>query len=315
MRPCLLLFALSVCVQADSPVREMVYSRVSTTGGQVVPLFDNGYLIYPHQPNRLQVVRPDGHIAYDMELPCPGTGTCSAAAVAVDSDGNVAVSFGYWTRAGRGSGIRILAPQGQEVRFIETSPYLATSMCFDRKGDLWSAGRQSDSSGEMEDQQDYSVVRKFSREGQNIGNYLPRSLWPNRKAQPGRFGRGYWHMYSASERIGAIFHENHADNPAEWIEWDLNGNIVSRTIISTSRSGRAYTSDGRLYCRFRTNDKRYSELRVLDTASGNWFTVSANLPAAAESDGAFLLGADGAHLVYRVGYGNVRLLWVRPGLQ
>ena len=37
--------------------------------------------------------------------------------------------------------------------------------------------------------------------------------------------------------------------------------------------------------------------------------------AAAESDGAFLLGADGEHLVYRVGYGNVRLFWVRPGLQ
>ena len=314
MRACLLFITITSCLLAEFVVRERLYPGAVRLGGQVVPLFDKGYLIYLHQPNRLQVFRPDGQVAYDMELACPGAGTCSATGVSVDSAGSIAVGFAYWTRQGRASGVRILGPEGRELRFIDTSPYVPTNLCFDRNDQLWSIGRPSDAFGGISDPVDYEVVRKFSPDGKEVGRYLPRSMWPNKKAQPGRIGRGYWHMYAAEDRIGAIFHANHADNPAEWIEWDFHGNILSRTVIpSHIPNGRAYTSDGRLFGRFRIEGKQRPELRMLDTRTREWRPMPANLPESVEFEGAFLLGSDGSNLVYQVGYGNVRLLWVRPG--
>ncbi len=131
---------------------------------------------------------------------------------------------------------------------------------------------------------------------------------------------------SGGGRIGAVIHENFADQPAEWVEWDLDGKLINRTVLARDFAplGRAFTrsSDGRLYSydwlekadgkKARpANSKRV--LRVLDTGSGTWQVVDDNLPREINEDYGFLLGSDGDDLVYRVGYGNVRLVWARPG--
>jgi hypothetical protein len=197
----------------------MAYTSAVTLGGQVVPLFDKGYLIYLHQPNRLEVHRPDGQLAYNFDLPCPSTGMCSAAAVAVDSKGNIAISFGYWTSTGAAAGIRVLNSQGKEARFIDTGLYVPTKLCLDKNDNLWSLGWQRDAlTQDVEEKQDYALVRKFSATGVETGRYLPRSLWPGRKANPGGGGRGYWRMYAASDRIAAIIHESYSGHQPELVE-------------------------------------------------------------------------------------------------
>ena len=276
MRPARLWLLVAVASAAVSHAeqanREVVYVSAVTQEGQVVPLYDKGFLIYQHQLNRLQVFRPDTQLAFDFELPCPGTGQCSATAVAVDGHATVAVGFSYGNEKGRAGGIRLLDLKGQPIRLIETSPYVPTNLCFDRHGDLWTLGYQRDSvEWNSETKEEYSLVRKFSPEGKLVGQFLPRSLWANRKSAPGSSGRGYWRMCAASDRIGVLIHESFADNPPEWVEWDLTGKLLSRTTL---------------------ND-RWS-------AAGR----------------AFLLAADGEDLVYKA-YpgGNVRLLWVRPGVR
>jgi hypothetical protein len=308
--------SISSLALTAAPVKEMVYSSAVTIGGQIVPLYDKGYLVYLHQPNRLEVHRPDGQLAYNFELPCPGEVSCSAAAVAVNSTGNVAVSFGYSNSNGRAAGIRIMNPQGKEIRFISTSLYVPTNLCFDKDDNLWALGWLRDSlTRDAEEKQDYQLVRKFSAAGVEIGRYLPRSLWPNRKAFPGAGGRGYWRMYAASNRIGAVIHGNYADSAPEFVEWNLDGKLIRRTVIPGNTSfGRAYTSDGRFYVRLRETGSR-PELRVLDLADATWKPLSANLPEPIELDGALLLGADGEELVYRVGHGNTRLVWAQPGVK
>jgi hypothetical protein len=93
----------------------------------------------------------------------------------------------------------------------------------------------------------------------------------------------------------------------------LNGKLIRRTVVADGMSlGQAYTSDGRFYVRTRGTGT-FPELRVLNLSDGTWTTLPANLPERAEFDRAFLLGADGEDLVYRIGYGNVRLMWARPG--
>ena len=93
-----------------------------------------------------------------------------------------------------------------------------------------------------------------------------------------------------------------SNNPAEWIEWDLSGNLLSRTVIpSRVPGGPAYSADGRLYGRFRVKSNRHAELRVLERGLGTWVPVRANLPETAEGEGAFLLGAHGEELVIGLG--------------
>lgn len=314
MRTCSLLLLFAVLTPAEESLRHLVYGQAVTVGGQIVPTFDKGYLIYLHQPNRLQVFTPDGSLWFDQELACPGTGTCSAGPVAADSRGNVAVGFGYWTQQGKAGGIRILSSKGQETRFIETGLYVPSCLAFDRNDELWALGWQRDAVTRESEEYDYTLVRRFSLDGKLKGQYLPRSLWPGRKSDPGAGGRGYWRMYAASDRIGAIIHESHADNVPEWIEWDLDGNLLTRTVLpGRMSSGRAFTAVGRLYARFPMPGGKPPELRVLDTNTANWTAVSSGLPDDIDFNRALLLGADGPDLVYSVGHGNTHLVWARPG--
>jgi len=120
-------------------------------------------------------------------------------------------------------------------------------------------------------------------------------------------------MYAAADRLGAIFNENFSERTPEWIEWDLNGAVLQRTPLVGSQKiySRAFASNGRLYAQFPIKDQIIrTELRVLERGTGKWIPVRANLP---DQVAAFLLGADGDELVYRVhGGGNVQLIWARP---
>jgi YD repeat-containing protein len=202
----------------------------------------------------------------------------------------------------------VIDTSGRELHFIGTSDYLPATVCFDADDNLWSVGREAEPTGF--ERADYLLVRKFSRGGKELGRYLPKSLWPAKKAQPSRIGGGYWHLRAASDRIGIAIHENHADNPAEWMEWDLAGNLLTRTLIKMDKAGRAFTSSGRLYARFRVPGAKRLELRVLDKKTGTWTAVADNLPDTPEFERAFLLGAEGDDLVYSLDF---RLVLVRPG--
>jgi len=125
-------------------------------------------------------------------------------------------------------------------------------------------------------------------------------------------------MCAASDRIGVLIHESFADNPPEWVEWDLTGKLLSRTTLKDrwSAAGRAFTSDGRLYAQSQWAENGGFVLDVLDTATSKWTAVPDNLPEEIKTRGAFLLAADGEDLVYKAcPGGNVRLLWVRPGVR
>ena len=139
------------------------------------------------------------------------------------------------------------------------------------------------------------LVRKFSRDGKELGRHLPSSLWPGRKAAPDAVSGGYWQMRAATDRIGVLVHANHADNQPEWVEWDFEGQVLTRTILKDDLHGhgRAYTSDGRLYAQFNTAAGK-KELRMFNPNTGGWAPVSVIPP----EDRAFLLGSDGIQLAF-----------------
>ncbi|MGH9632552.1 MAG: hypothetical protein ACRD7E_29960, partial [Bryobacteraceae bacterium] len=213
-RWCVALVA-AAALQAQAPVQELMYGRPVMFPDEIVPSYDKGYLLYPHRPQRLEVLLPGGQPAAMMEIPCPGTSSCSIGVFAVDSAGNIAATIGYSTAAGLTAGIGLLDKSGRQIRFIETVEYVPRGMCFDAGDNLWILGWERDPVT-RDEKKDYMLVRKFSREGKEIGRYLPRSLWP-RKSRPAGLGGGYWYMRAASDRIGVIIHTSHADNPHEWV--------------------------------------------------------------------------------------------------
>jgi hypothetical protein len=290
--------------------RQSVYANAVTLGGQAVPLFDKGYLIYLHRPNRLQVFRPDTKLAYELDVPCPaGANTCSVAGVGVSATGTVALGIGFRALQGYASGIRWLDGNGKEIRFVSTERYVPVQLAFDRNGDLWAMGWTRDLwLNDRSSEEPYPVVRKYSAEGKLLGEFLPTTLW-TLKHGPSLGGRGYWTMYSGGDRVGALFNDGFANATPEWIEWDLSGRMLSRTSLrGVQPIGRGFASDGRLYGQFRAGAG--TELRVLDTQSGIWKPVRTNLP---ERTSAFLLGANGKDLVYRLNQsGHVQLIWARP---
>lgn len=294
---------LAALLFAEAVVREMVYPGATILGGQAVPRYDKGYLIYLERDRWLEVHAPDGQLAFRVQVLCPGTGTCSSLAGAANSRGEVAVTLAWRKPEGWAAGIQIFSADGKPRRLIDTGRLVPQMLCFDRSDSLWVLGWQRDAIlNDREDTSDYPLLRKFDPTGMELGRFLPRSLWPEKKSAPGSGSGGYWRMAAASDRVGAVIHENYADIPAEWVEWDLNGKLLTRNIIpSYSDMGRAYTSDGALY---RVDSGRLSRL---DSATGKWIPAAAKPP-----DRALLFGADGDDLVFRMGPGNVRLLYVRP---
>lgn len=306
---------ISTIAAVDSLQREAVYGGAVMLGGQVAPLFDKGYLIYLHQPNRLQVFGPDTQLAFEYEVPCPdGQHQCSTSAVAVDGKGNLAMGIGYrgagglWT-----AGIRFTDPRGVQLRFVQTSGFVPQSLTFDRNGDLWCTGWLRDPvMNDSESKEDYKGLRKYSPDGKLLGEFLPRSLWPQRSA-PFAGSRGYWTMYAGRDRVGVLVHGHHANTTPEWVEWDLDGGNLRRTPVSARMDGgRAFAGPGRLYAQSLKSGST-AELNVLDTVTGTWKPARMNIPDRFIDQGPMLLGADGDNLVYRVGRGgNVHLVWARP---
>jgi hypothetical protein len=315
LRAVSLCLLMSLALPAQNSRREAVYGGAITLGGQVIPHFANGYLIYLHRPNRIQVFRPDTQLAYEYDVPCvPQTGSCSVASAAVTRNGVVALGIGYATGSGYSSGIRILDPVGKEVRFFSTGRYVPIQLTFDHSGDLWSIGWERDEQiNDTVSRSDYNIVRKYSLEGTLKGGFLPKSLWTTTKHGPELGGRGYWTMYAAADRIGALFNENFGGASPEWVEWDLKGALIRRIpFVETKRlESRAFDSKGRLFAQFAVEgDSRQTELKMLENSSGRWIPARTNLPDELRG---FLLGADGDELVYRVnGGGNVHLVWSRP---
>lgn len=309
-RECMAILGAGI-VSAEPLVRETLYSRPVLLPNEVVPLYDNGHLVYVHPPDKLTILRPGGVPAADIQFGLTGDGPCSVSSFAVNAEGHLAVGLSRRTATGWKSAIRWLDAKGTRLREIDAGEHVPALFCFDAAGHLWSIGPER-RNGEVDHRYEHSLVRKYSQTGAETGRFISRSLWPAPKSQPGRFARGYWRMRAAADRVGALIHENHADNPAEWIEWDLNGNLLSRTLLSDDLTGqgRAYTADARLYAQFRVKPGPKKELRVLDTRSGSWTPVPDNLPDHRDTWRVFLLGAEGNDLVYSL---SDRLLRVAPG--
>lgn len=289
--------------------REVLYPGAEVASrDQLIPKFENGYLLFLDLDCRITVYAPGGQLAFTRDIESPGVTPCHTGSAAADTDGTVAVSIVYADRAGYTAGLALFDAKGRQISFSPTKQYVPSSICFDNEHTVWSIGWQrSLIRNDMQEESDYPLVRRFQRDGQQIGAYLPRSLWPA-KTNPASVSQGHWRIAAAKDRIGAVLLEKRSDYGAEWVEWGLDGQLLSRTRLPKFHAGRAYTSSGRFFGCERNEQTSSAECRELDKKTGRWRGTPMNL-----GSGNYVLGADEDHLVLLdLRPGSVRLTWIKP---
>jgi hypothetical protein len=222
--------------QSASP-REVEYQSMAACPGCASPLFDKGYFIQLKDnpgmpPDGYDLWAPDGSLSYHVEILAPDGTHGRLRDVAIDTDGAaiVAMSYGGYGGMGRikGGGISIVDPSGKQTQFIATDRWLPAHLCFGPDHSIWVSGTQfaplregdhidrSLSSG-------YQLVRKYSRDGKMIGEFLPRSTFP-----PGLSPADAGSIRAAENRIGVLVYPGDLANFPEWIELDLDGRLMGR---------------------------------------------------------------------------------------
>jgi hypothetical protein len=310
---CLSLTLLLPALGDDNPVRKTVTSTKDF--GQYVPLpaLDKGHLLFMRHPmdGTVGVYRADGQRVFETVLHSPDGGLVRVNDAALDTDGAVAVAASLPPT--RGGAVIFLDSAGKQTQFVPTGRYMPQHICFDRSHSAWVFGAQQDETmtGRF-DREDYALVRRYSRDGKETGAFLQRSLFPGRGTHFAA-GRGFfWTVRASDEKVGALAHYVELNRRKEWVEMDLDGNLLGRWSLPIPDvwifpgRGMAFTSDGRFFIGTRDEESRKTNLLVLDRATGTFRPDgSRDLPPGV------LLGADGNDLVF-ADQGGTKLTWYRP---
>jgi hypothetical protein len=269
------------------PVCILVFPALAATaGGEIViqgnlyplnitPTFDHGYLAV-YEQGGFAVYAPDGSLA--LRSASPGGGF--TVNVDIDSDGSVAaVVHSHNSRTGD---IRLFSPDGSPAGRIATDVYQPSHVCFAPDHSVWVLG--SEELLPVRERTNYSLLRHYSRTGALLGEFFPRSSFPE-AGDPGQVMVGMWRLRIAGGRIGAALNMGPRKGLL-WLETDLTGAETGRWAVPSTAAPMAMTDNGTVYV-------GGGGLFVLDRASGAWKPVP---PSSKDT----LLGAEGNSLVFAI---------------
>ncbi|HXE13255.1 MAG TPA: hypothetical protein VN633_14105 [Bryobacteraceae bacterium] len=281
--------------------------EVTDSGSLVAPRFDKGYIFGWNDPalNQNTLYGPNGEKLYQVVINPPNSRRTLVMSAAVDTDGMLAVSYQEFPFKGTEYGaIALFDTTGMAIRYINTGAYFATHICFAPDHSIWTMGEKL-----LHRSENYLAFRNFSRGGQQLGAFVPRSSLPawegaglDQELGP-VIGRSSL-IHAAKDRIGTLL--SPSPFKKEWIELDYSGNIRGKwdfvDTLDKSWQPIAFLSDGTLYANV-WKRHQFTGIAVLDTASGKWKPVRTGQRGN-------LAGADGDELAY--GLGGYRYLWARP---
>jgi hypothetical protein len=282
-------FALAVLIlqtlHAAEAVRE-VSSDAFVIPNAPIPGYYRGYFYFLDRPTGIRVYGPDGHLALATSIQ-ERTGGTYIRNFAIASDGTMAIS---WSTRDIGSerhaGIEFLDAKGGLVRSIDTGLYNPAHLAYDDSKTLWAFGWLLGNRS----RQDYMTIRKFSADGKQIGAFLPRSAFP-KGLDPAPASWQQTRITVTKDRIGVLAFSGDSSSKQEWVELDLQGNLLGRWRFDDSNSAQvAMTADGHVYAE--KNDAHpNARFFVLDRAAAAWKSIA---PPSADR----FYGTDGDQLVF-----------------
>ena len=303
MKSFLLGFLCSAtALYAEQPVKELSTEAIPARAS-LIPLFRHGYLVlFPggafngvsHSAIAygFTAYGPNGHFAYQKLLQLPSAHDPVVEDVDFGSDGNAAVAVSAQTgESGLLNGILLLDSNGADIGFTDTGRYRPLHIAIAPDRTIWTLGSQRDADNPRRvDRQDYKVVRQFSSEGKELNAYLARSTFPP-GLEPGTASPGV-RIEVTRDRVGILANSGKSSLNQEWVELDLNGNVIQRSRTDdTLRSVHlaVFTSDDHVFLQ----SARAGEVYTLDHASQTWKPIP-------KLGTGFLMGADGESLVYYI---------------
>jgi len=299
-------------VASATEASKVIHSARPFSSDLPLPVMDHGWLIFLEVEVDLPSVyvqRPDGTPAYTATIQVPGASHTLYDA-AVDAQGHVAVAVAYrGGETGVQGAIILLDSSGKQDAVYATGRYLPHHLCFDSDQNIWTTGWQRDLVKlDMEDEQDYAVVRRFNAKVEQTGAFVNRSTFPRPAHTPGSAAVGRWGIRWSRDHIGAYLISGER---RLWIELDRDGKELGRwTLDGEHNSGLAF-ADGELYSvvsRRRGETTWVSSLVKLDRATGHWQVLAES----EEREGwGIVMDADGDKVVLAQDRGNT-YRWVKP---
>jgi len=249
----------------------------------IVPTFDNGYLVAYGLGPQVAVYGRDGSPAFRYAPPA----NASVHNVAVDTDGWAAAALEFHDgRVPDRGGIGIVDRTGAPVLTIELEEYVPYGVAFAPDHSVWSIGGRMLLSNAAAP--DYEMLRHYSREGRELGRYLPRSSIAATDSAHQIVGISMLRI--AGGRVGAYLHHREPKD-ALWVETTLDGKEIGRWSANLNGFPSALTADREVYA------QTVSGVMMLDRASGQWKATAISGPGP-------LIGSDGRDLVFLVRTGN-----------
>ena len=280
----------------DGPVREASSPAIV---GNKMPGFYDGYLFSAEPSHVLTLFAADGHELFSLPIQGRGNGNIRIMSVAIDSDGTLAAS---WVDP-PDAGIDIRDLSGTLLRSFNTGRFAPAHLSFGQDHSLWALGWQYDEANFSEDKQDYRILRKYSIDGKETGGYLPRSLFAA-GVPPGNEGWQTRRITVTADRVGVEVISGKVGNQREWVELDLNGNVLGRWKLDPSNQfpGVAFTSVDQAYVHRYNRDTKSNQTFRLNRTTSSWDLMNAPDEP--------LYGADGDKLVFSKYSGNMlQLSW------
>ncbi len=295
-----ILAVFSLCgLAANDPVRE-VTSQATRVGNQLVAAFYNGYIYWVGRDGgdaSVTIYAPDGHLAFAFV-----NQRGRVDSIAFDTNGTIAVAWGSI----EGSGIDFLDSSGALTKTIHTRRFVPAHIAFAEDHSLWSFGWQRDAvDPERADRQDYLTVLKYLPSGKEAGAYLLRSLFPTGLEPAGAGWQSSSSITVARERVGLWAFSRTDSDHTEWVELDLNGNLLGRWRLDEFYwdTKIAFTTDGHVFVQNKDSKTKVHRLYTLDRASSTWQAVEG-------SPSGWLDAADGDALVFSdFGLGPMHVRW------
>jgi hypothetical protein len=246
------LTLLSTCAAAFETGSGIRYQTDSLRPLNMPPTFDHGYLAV-YERGGVGIYVSSGTLQYRIPNPLNG----SISNVAVDKDGTAATSVSFGSNRGA---VWVWDSSGLNTRKIETADYVPSYVAFAPDGSIWTTGTQRRAKPPLDT--DYLILRHFSREGELLGAFLPRSSF-NSEPEPAEPVTALPALRIASGRIGMYF-SGGGRKHGTWVETDLNGKELGRWLVNVDGYPAALTESGAVYTR--STGITY----MLDRATGAW---------------------------------------------
>jgi hypothetical protein len=270
--------ALLVATDLNSPrllgetSRSVTYQAQTLTPLNMPPTFSNGYLAV-FSEGGIDVYGPDGGGVRRV----PSSRGRYIRNVAFDTDGSMAAAIADKHRDGH---IGLSDSIGNAFPDIQTEDFNPTAVAFGPDHSIWAVGQPWPRT--VETSSDFFILRHYSRKGQLLGAFLPRSSFPaveKRMQEP----VAYPSIQIANNRIGVAIQLAHWRDSA-WVETDLSGKEIGRWPWTQNVMPITITSTGRVFA-------QGNGIYELDRAVGTW------KPAQVAQMGV-LVGADENQLVF-----------------